>query len=444
VTSLRILARLIFLQALEDCSVDRAMARTVSLQDGELNFCGNPLPIAGIQRLRIVSAGKAGATMLSALLQHLPVSPEWNIAGVLIAPEPLAPMPPDFQYFMGGHPIPNQASFAGARAALEMLRTIPEAERAGTLCIFLLSGGASAMMELPLDPAIDLADTQAFHRVLVGSGASITEINCVRKHFSAVKGGRLALAAGSSPSVSMFISDVPAGHEHAIGSGPTLPDSSTVTDCRELLARYQLLPQLPASVRRFFQADSLPEAPRPPQVRPHYCVLLRPDDLVQAAAQRASELGWTVVIDQTTDEWEYDRAADYLLARLRELSQKSPRVCLLAGGEVLVRLPANPQEGSIGIGGRNLQFALYAATRLTPEDQSTAILSAGSDGIDGNSPVAGAIVDETLLQLPETRLQAETALARFDGCSFLDTFDAVVNIGFTGINLRDLRILLHS
>ena len=118
------------------------------------------------------------------------------------------------------------------------------------------------MMELPLDSSITLADTASFHRALVGSGASITEINCVRKHFSAVKGGRLAQAAGNAMCRSLLLSDVPVGREDALGSGPTVPDSSTVEECREILQRYRLLAQFPTAVRRFFESNALVETPK--------------------------------------------------------------------------------------------------------------------------------------------------------------------------------------
>jgi len=338
--------------------------------------------------------------------------------------------------------MPNQASFDGVRAALEMLRSIAPEETASTLCIFLLSGGASAMMELPLDPAIGLADTQAFHRALVGSGASITEINCARKHFSAVKGGRLALAGGNSACVTMFISDVPAGHEDAIGSGPTVADTSTLEECGEILARYSLLPPFPAPVRAYFESAACNETPHELQRNARSCVLLHAGDLAEAAARRAMDLGWPVVLDPTSDEWPYDKAADYLLGRLRELRRQSSRVCLIAGGEVLVRLPAGDTPGAMGMGGRNQQFALYAATQLTADDKAVAILSAGSDGVDGNSPAAGAVVDERSLRSQEARVLAKQALGRFDAYSFLAARGDLLVTGATGNNLRDLRLLL--
>ncbi len=252
------------------------------------------------------------------------------------------------------------------------------------------------MMELPLDPAVSLAETAAFHQALVASGASITEINCVRKHFSAVKGGRLALAAGDALCHTLLVSDVPAGHEDALGSGPTLPDSSTVADCREILARYHLLPQFPASVRNFFESGALPETPKPADLNSKAAVLLSAEDLARAAAHRAESLGWTAIIDNSCDERDYQDAATYLLERVRDLRRRHSRVCLVSAGEIAVKLPP-ASSAPVGIGGRNQQFALYAASLLSPEDGEIAILSAGSDGIDGNSPAAGAVVDQNLM-----------------------------------------------
>ena len=162
-----------------------------------------------------------------------------------------------FRYFESGHPLPNEESFAGARAALAMLRKA----RKDTLVFFLISGGGSAMFDLPLDPHITLDDTIAFHQLLLASGAPINEINTLRKHFSAVKGGRLAMAAPEAAKVSLLLPDVPLRSLDALSSGPTSPDHSTVADVRDLLARYDLAPKLPASVRAFFEREDLPESP---------------------------------------------------------------------------------------------------------------------------------------------------------------------------------------
>jgi len=445
-------AEAIFRHALANCSIEQTLERRfreiVSSED-----------LRNIQQIRIVAAGKAAAPMLAATLAQLersPAAPPRKIAGVLIAPQRPAVLPSGFQFFAGGHPLPNQASFAGARAALDLLSDTDPAPH--TLCLFLISGGASAMMELPLDPAITLADTIGLYRELVHSGASITEINCVRKHFSAVKGGRLALAARGLPAVSVLVSDVPPGRLDALASGPTLPDTSTVAECREILDPYHLLPRFPPSIRRFFERDDLPETPKPGDFSARSITLLTSGDLADAARRHAEALGYYVVIDNTCDDWDYRDAARYLLDRLRELRRSHPRACLLSAGEITVSLPGSAanennidskdgintaeQRKPIGLGGRNQQFALYAASLLTSSDASTAILSAGSDGIDGNSAAAGAVIDDQTLAAPTLRAEAAHALDCFDTTPLLDRLGAALVTGPTDNNLRDLRILL--
>ena len=434
-------ARMIFTHALADCSVEQAVALRLYIRDGSLYIDGEVIDLSSLRRIRIVAVGKAANAMLPAVWRQLAPLSRINVAGIVIAPERSSQLPDGFHFFAGGHPSPNEASFAGAQAALEMLQDAA-ADPKHTLCLFLISGGASAMMELPLDPAITLADTAEFHRALVASGASIREINCIRKHFSAVKGGRLALAAGDALCRSLLISDVPAGCEDALGSGPTLPDSSTVAECREILLRYSLLTQFPVAVRRFFESGTLPETPKPAQISARFCVLLDSRELERAAAQRAQALSFAAIIDNTCDDWDYREAAEYLLNRLRSLRREHPHICLLSAGEVIVSLPASQTNVPMGIGGRNQQFTLYAATLLTPADGAVAILSAGSDGIDGNSPAAGAVVDEKTLPDSLARDAALHALESFDAYSFLAARNATISMGPSGNNLRDLRILL--
>ncbi|MGC1871924.1 MAG: DUF4147 domain-containing protein [Acidobacteriaceae bacterium] len=445
-TNLRDIARRIFDQSLADCSVDRAVARHVSVRGQTLRLGEETIDLGSVRRVRIVAAGKAARTMLVSLLQQLSLPPDCDLAGVLIAPEGsqgvATILPCGFQFFTGGHPSPNQASFDGASAALTMLKELPQDTQASSLCFFLMSGGASAMMELPLDPSISLGDTASFHRALVGSGASITEINCVRKHFSAVKGGRLAQAAGNAIRRSLLVSDVPFGREDALGSGPTIPDSSTIEECREILERYQLLAQFPAAVRRFFESDAMVETPKPGELQAQAAVLLSAESLAEAAAKNARTLGYFPVIDNGCDEWEYKAAAKHLLDQLRSLRARQPRACVISTGEVSVTLPtSNDAVGKIGFGGRNQQFALYAATLLRPDGDPVAILSAGSDGIDGNSPAAGAVVDGDIVA-GDALSEAMNALGRFDAYSFLSSRGAAIVIGPSGNNLRDLRILL--
>jgi glycerate 2-kinase len=434
------MAQNIFRQALADCSIERAFARAIRVteQDGSLQLHihgAEPIDLDPLKHLRIIAMGKASAAMLTALLTRLEPCTHHNITGILIAGEYPSDLPPDFQFFQGGHPLPNEASQDGAQAALKMLRDLQRNQAAETLVLFLISGGASAMMELALDPAISLEDTRDFYRELVHSGASIAEINCIRKHFSAVKGGRLALAAQGIASLSLLISDVPPEHLDALASGPTLPDISTVEQCREILARYDLQSKFPLSVQQFFDRPDLPETPKPETFTPRAITLLSSDDLAEAARQRAQELGFHVVLDNTCDDWDYRAAAEYLVDRLRSLRSIAPRVCLISSGEVTVKLPS----AANGLGGRNQHFSLYAATLLSPSDASTVILSAGSDGIDGNSPAAGAVVDAQILLA-----EAMESLQHFDSYTFLQRMGATVLTGPTGNNLRDLRILLSA
>jgi glycerate 2-kinase len=456
---LREVAYDLFVYALAECSIEQAFARKVKRVSGErgeklLRLGDDVIDLSGIRRIHIIAAGKAASTMLSSLLSFLDELPECDLSGVLITSHRPSRVPPGFQFFAGGHPTPNQASIDGAKAALGLVRSLRRdaITTEDAMCLFLISGGASAMMELPLDPAISLEDTVCFHRELVHSGGSITEINCVRKHFSAIKGGRLALEAEGILSYSLLVSDVPTGHLDALASGPTLPDTSTVVQCREVLARYGLMEGFPASVRSFFASGHLRETPKPAQLNARALTLLSADDTAVIAKQRAEELGFYAVIDNTCDDWDYSAAADYLLNRLHKLTREHPRVCLISSGEVTVELPGatSGPEGAkaveeSGTGGRNQHFALYAATLLKHSDRSVVILSAGTDGIDGNSQSAGAIVDEESLHGDEQRLSgARAALRRFDSGTFLQEAGLSILMGATGNNLRDLRILLAT
>jgi len=427
-------ARSLFASALRQCSIDRAMARSAPLVTARVD-------VTRCRHLRLFAVGKAAGVMLEAVLAHLTLPPGIDLQGIVIAPaQPASPLE-GFQFFPGGHPLPNDASFAGARATLALLAALPSSSPEESLCLFLLSGGASAMMELPVDPNISLHDTIDFHRALVHSAASIAEINCVRKHFSAVKGGRLALAAREVPCVSMFVSDVPSGHLDALGSGPPQPDPTTLEDCRAVLARHALLPRFPASVQRFFLDPTLPETPKPGDFTPHAVTLLDGDSLADAARQKAEKLGFHTVIDNTCDDWDGLAAADYLLARLRSLRRIHSRICLISVGEVTVSIPSN-RLVALSVGGRNQHFALYIATLLQASDGSIAVLSAGSDGIDGNSPFAGAVVDQRSLENPHLRAEARVTLTEFRSTSLLQRVGATISTGPTGNNLRDLRLLL--
>jgi hydroxypyruvate reductase len=427
---MRALARQLFMHALREASIGKAFERHVHAERGVLRVCEDLYDLHSYSRVFVVSIGKAGHTMAEALRNQLGESLEGIIASSV---EPVSQLH-GYRYFQGGHPTPNSESI---RAGERILKSL-QAQNASALVIFMISGGGSSIVEKPIDDEISLPDLTATYQTLVHSGAPIGDINAIRKHLSAVKGGRLALAAHPAQQVSLLVSDVPDATPDALASGPTMPDSTTVEDCYAISARHGLLEQFPASVRELFQRHALEETPKsddPAFHRSRWWPVLSNAAAVELAAEEAKRLGFSMEIDNSCDDWDYQRAADYLLQRLRELRQKSARVCLISGGEVTVKV----RNG--GTGGRNQQLALALAEQISGENIT--VLSAGTDGIDGNSRAAGAIVDGTTLQRAKARgLDPAAALAGFGAFPFFDALGDAVITGPTGNNLRDLRILL--
>jgi glycerate 2-kinase len=236
-----------------------------------------------------------------------------------------------------------------------------------------------------------------------------------------------------------LVSDVPDHAIDALASGPTMPDSSTVSDCYKIAQRYGMLGHFPPAVREIFQNQQLQETPKaddPVFANSSYVTALSNRTALDAAVESARSMGFSVEVDNSCDDWDYARAADYLLERLRTLRKASSPVCLISGGEVTVTV-----ADKSGTGGRNQQFALYCAEKTAGE--AITVLSAGTDGIDGNSPAAGGLVDGTTIARANQRgLSADNALSQFDSFPLLDTIRDAIILGPTGNNLRDLRILL--
>jgi glycerate 2-kinase len=443
-------ARELFTHALDACRMERVLPQRIRCAGTTLVIERSTppeppirIPLDAFDQILIIAIGKAAIPLTAGLLAVLPS--HTPVQGICAAPSLPAEPDPRILYYAGGHPLPNEDSFRSARGALDLLSRATDK----TLVLYLISGGGSTLFDLPLDPHISLADTIAFHQALVNSGATIAEINILRKHFSAVKGGRLAQAAGSATRLTIQVLDVPAAHADSVASGPTLPDRSSVADCRQLLARYRLLPALPESVHRFFSRPDLPETPKH---EPHddrqpaspAVTLLSNDDLLEAARQHALHRGYQVIIDNHCDDWPSDEAARYLITRLLTLRGQHPgqKLCLLSGGEVTVTI-----DRTAGTGGRNQHFALSSALLLHQRlaNQAVVCLSAGSDGIDGNSHSAGAIVDPTTaLRARAFGLDPANALATFDSGRLLSELRANLATGPTGNNLRDLRIFLSA
>jgi glycerate 2-kinase len=420
----------IFQHALAEASIARAFARHVHCERGLLRVREDLYDLQAYSRVLVVSLGKAGHTMVEALTAQVGSSLEGIVASSVEA----AAQVRGFRYFRGGHPSPNAESIQAASAILRALEVQP----ATALVIFLLSGGGSSIVEKPIDDETSLGDLIATYRALVLSGATIGEINTVRKHLSAVKGGRMAQAAYPAHQVSLLVSDVPDNAPDALASGPTMPDSTTVEDCLRIAEKYELLKQFPQSTRELFERHALEETPKsddPAFIRARWWPVLSNQTALEEASTAAERAGFMVHVDNSCDDWDYERAADHLLGRVRELRKRVSPVCLISGGEVTVKVTNG------GAGGRNQQFALACAGKIAGENST--VLSAGTDGVDGNSPAAGAVVDGSTIQRAlEKGFGARAALERFDAYPLFKALGDAIEIGPTGNNLRDLRILL--
>ena len=423
-------AREIFRVALAEASIRAGFARHVHCERGVLRICEDLYDLHAYSRVQVISIGKAGHTMVEALIEQVGASVE----GIVASSVQPAAQARGFRYFHGGHPTPNAESIRAAAAILNTLQSQP----ASALAIFLISGGGSSIVEKPLDDEISLEELIATYRALVHSGAPIAEINAVRKHLSAVKGGRLAQAAYPAQQVSLFVSDVPDNTPDALASGPTMPDSTSSDDCYRIAQKYELGKQFPASVRDLFERHALDETPKsddPAFVRSRWWTVLSNQTAVEAATGAAERSGFFVQIDNSCDDWDYERAVGYLLQRARELRKQFSPVCLISGGEVTVKVTNG------GVGGRNQQFALACTQKIAGENIT--VLSAGTDGVDGNSPAAGAVVDGTTHERARSRgLDLQAALERFEAYPFFKSLGDAIEIGPTGNNLRDLRIVL--
>ncbi len=430
-TSLKQIARDIFLSTLQECTVESAFARHVSFEGSVLQIGGGRYDLDRYSQVLTIAIGKAAHSMSESLCARIGDRAQGIIAAPHAAPRPL----PGFEYYVGGHPLPNAASRKAGNKILQRLQSLD----ARSIVIYLISGGASAVVESPIDERITLADVTATYRALLHSGAPIAEMNAIRKHLSSTKGGRMAQAASPAAQVSLLVSDVPESALDALASGPTMPDSTTSDDCYEIARRYSLDGMLPKRVRQLFSDHGLRETPKrddPAFSNAQWLTLLSSETAQAIAAKHAVAAGFTVSIDNDCDDWDYTDAAEHLLKSLGGLRNRSPRACIVSGGEVTVRIPA-----AAGSGGRNQQFALYSAEKIAGEN--SAVLSAGTDGIDGNSTAAGAVVDGTTWQRAGDEA-ARLALLHFDSAPLLRSLGESIETGPTGNNLRDLRILLSG
>jgi hydroxypyruvate reductase len=361
-----------------------------------------------------IAIGKAAASMARGL--------EDALGEKLTAPVVIA---------AGGHPLPDENSLAAAQAAFALL---DRANADAATVIFLISGGGSAMIEWPVSDEISLADLQAANRILISCGASIGEVNAIRRAFSAVKGGGLARRAPRAKSLTLIVSDTNPGDEANVASGPTLSPPSGSPRAIDVAAHYHLENLLPPSIMKAVRAQTSPTT----SVNGPHQLLLDNHAALIAACDKASELGYSCTVLTNIREQPIAQGCELLLSNLLN----GATACAVSGGEF-----ACPVRGD-GRGGRNLETALRCAIGLAHESDKSAhfvVLSAGTDGIDGNSPAAGAIADETTVQRARNLgLDPKQYLDRSDSYSFFERLNDLIVTGPTGTNVRDLRILLRA
>jgi glycerate 2-kinase len=424
----------IFQKTLAAIDIRATLARKLARDGPCIELAGTVFDLGKFREIVGIAIGKASFPMAEGLCKVL--EPDFSVAGIQVGPAPPPRELPGWKSFTGGHPIPNEHSFVAGRAILDRLSSCGE----DTVIFFLLSGGGSALVEQGLDPSVTHEDFQKLNYALVTCGAPIEQINVVRKHLSATKGGRLAAAAPRSLKLTLGVSDVPEGQESALASGPTIPDPTTIRDVERVARECNLVEKLPASVRRIFERGEIRETPKegdPAFARAHFMLLLGMHDLIHCAHHAAEVEGYVSLCDTAADSWPIEKAADHLLGQLEILKKNNcgRPVAIVADGEV-----SSPVTGN-GIGGRNSAFALACVPKIA--GKQIAVLSAGTDGIDGNSPAAGAVADgETMARALAANLEPGDFFRRSDAYNFFARLDDAILTGPTGNNLRDLRILL--
>ena len=387
-------------------------------------------------RTVVVGAGKAAAAMAQAVELHWP--PNRPLAGLVVtryghaAPEH---RPERIEVVEASHPVPDEAGQDAARRILRLVQGLGPDD----LVLCLISGGGSSLMALPA-PGVSLADKQAVNRALLRSGAGIGDMNCVRKHLSAIKGGRLAAAAAPAALVSLVISDVPGDDPSVIASGPTVPDATTLADASAVLARYGIVP--PPSVQAWL-SDPAAETPKPNDgafAHARTVLIATPQASLEAAATVARAAGVTPVILGDAIEGEAAEVARVMAGIARQCArhgQPAAAPCvLISGGETSVTLRGQ------GRGGRNAEFLLGLAVALDGHPGIHA-LAADTDGIDGTEDNAGALLaPDSLARAAALGLRGRDRLADNDGYGFFAALGDLVTTGPTLTNVNDFRAIL--
>ncbi|HWE75027.1 MAG TPA: glycerate kinase [Stellaceae bacterium] len=382
------------------------------------------LPPAPRGKTIVIGAGKAAAKMARAVEDHWP----GPLSGLIVTRYGHAVPCRRIEVVEAAHPVPDAAGQAAAKRILAMMKGLG----ADDLVICLLSGGASAVLALPIG-GITLEDKQYVTRELLRSGATISEINCVRKHLSAVKGGRLAAAAFPAPMMTFAISDVPGDDPAVIGSGPTVADPTTFADARRILTRYAISPPAAVASHLHRSHDETPKPGDPRLAHASYHIIATPREALDAAAKVARDAGMTPVMLGDAIEGEAREVANRQAAQAR---QSAPGTVLLSGGETTVTVRGK------GRGGRNTEFLLALALALNGAPNIYA-LAADTDGTDGTEDNAGAFIGpDTLIRARFKGLDPAASLADNDAWSAFAALDDLLVTGPTFTNVNDFRAIV--
>jgi hydroxypyruvate reductase len=431
-------SRHIFAASLAAVNPVTAVQRAVRRQGESLSIGGVDYDLQRYAHIYVIGAGKAGATMAQGL--EMVLGERLTGGAVTVKYGHGAPVS-RLSISEAGHPLPDAA---GVRAAQAIKRIAAQAGP-DDLVFCLLSGGGSALLPAP-SPGITLAEKQQLTTLLLACGASIDEINVLRKHISQIKGGQLARLVAPATLITLVLSDVVGDRLDAIASGPTVPDPSTYQDCFDILARYDLLARLPEAIRTHLQRGQAGEYPETPKAgeaaftRCHTVIIGNNRLALQAARDAAQALGYQTLILSSTIQGETRDIARMHAAIAQEIRQSGaplpPPACIISGGETTVTLRGT------GKGGRNQEFALAAALDIVGLD-GVVILSGGTDGTDGPTDAAGAVADGHTVQRAKTHgLEAMQYLRRNDAYHLFARLDDLLMTGPTGTNVMDVHLLL--
>lgn len=407
----------------------RAVARNLTLERDGLRVGDRGYPLREDSRVFLVGGGKAGVAMARAAVGIL--GDRLHRAVMAVPDQPSDGGQVD--WIEAGHPLPTEGSVAAGRRFREMLAAAREQD----LVLALISGGGSALMELPVQ-GVNLADLRATTELLLRSGATIHEINAVRHQLSQIKGGGLAQMAAPAPVATLLLSDVVGDQLEIIASGPTVPARSTRGQARRIVERYSLASELPEPVLRHLSSTA--GTGSGPQPTAHHLIVANNRMAAQATAERAVELGFGCEILTTFLEGEareVGRVAAALAKSVRAHGQPlAPPACLLLGGETTVRVIGS------GRGGRNQELCLAAAISLAGWERCL-LASFGTDGIDGPTPAAGGIVTgETAAEAAAAKVDLATHLDDNNSHEALSALAATIQLGPTGTNVNDLTFIL--